>query len=376
MKKRIFVCTLAILGTLLCACEDTKPVETTADVTTTTVPVETTTTITTSAPVDTTAAVTTTAPITEEPGLEYAILQNADGKDVGVLFTYPDGSTYRWDCPIETPLPVFVRASTTKHDREAAIIEYYAGDGEWRFDWLDLVDRKLLYRQTDASGYAFVFDYSDHDPDNWYYSHKDINLEKYTFGIENGGITVTINQETGIPELTYHVGNPNNGEGFPQNHCIPIQKVISAENGEEIQNTSPYTYLYSTALQGWSLQNNDTFYGKVEREYLYKGENREQFSEEEWKESELVPRLTGFSTLYYFADGVPDTSNGHYERNAAGYKAWYSGDGVTDSNVYWQCWVQLDEHYAVNIEAYTYDGDASTYYMWSSAVFLENLFYY
>lgn len=79
MKKQIFVCTLAILSTLLCACEDAKPVETNADVTTTAAPVETTavietttattttapaetTTTTTTAPIETTA-VTTTAPI-------------------------------------------------------------------------------------------------------------------------------------------------------------------------------------------------------------------------------------------------------------------------------------------------------------------------
>ena len=79
MKKQIFVCTLAILGALLCACADAKPVETNADVATTAAPVETTavietttattttapaetTTTTTTAPIETTA-VTTTAPI-------------------------------------------------------------------------------------------------------------------------------------------------------------------------------------------------------------------------------------------------------------------------------------------------------------------------
>ena len=47
MKKQILLCTLAILGVLLCACEDAKPAETTAEAPVTTAPVETTATATT-----------------------------------------------------------------------------------------------------------------------------------------------------------------------------------------------------------------------------------------------------------------------------------------------------------------------------------------
>ena len=61
MKKTILVCMLMLLCVLLCACEDAKPLETTADAIATNASVETTT-ITKTAPVVTTTA-TTTAPI-------------------------------------------------------------------------------------------------------------------------------------------------------------------------------------------------------------------------------------------------------------------------------------------------------------------------
>lgn len=364
MKKRIVVCVLLILCVLLCACEDTTPAEiTTAEVTTTAAPVETTATPveTTAAPVKTTA-VTATAPVAEEPGVEYAVLQNADGEETGVLFTYSDGSTYRWDCPIESPLPLFVRASTKKHDREAAVIEYYTGDGEWRFDWLDLVDRKLLYRQTDASGYAFVFEND--------LRLNRINREAHSFRVETGGVTVTVNAESGKPQLEYHLTGPNNGSGIYQNHCIPVKEVIVAETGERIENNSPYTHLYSVAGSSWYLKDGNAFYEDI------------SYIDGEWRDySEPCPRLTGFATLYYFEDGVPVPEGEDFfsNDNVSGYDVWSWFEHELqdkDPSISYVYRVKIDAHYAVQIVSYKYDGDYSMYDSFNSIYFIEHLFYY
>ena len=58
MKKQVLACFLLVLCVLLTACEDANPAEMTPDVTTTVIPVETTTAVTTTAPVETTVAVT------------------------------------------------------------------------------------------------------------------------------------------------------------------------------------------------------------------------------------------------------------------------------------------------------------------------------
>ena len=378
MKKQVLACFLLVLCVLFTACEDAKPAETTVAVVTITAPVETTavvqttapietTVITTTAPVETTVAETTTSPIVEEPGLEYTILQNADGHETGVLFTYPDGSTYQWDCPIESPLPLFVRASTKKHEREAAVVEYYAGDGEWRFDWLDLVDRKLLYRQTDASGYAFVF---ENDLDKWRLNR--INREAHSFRVENGGVTVTVHAESGEPQLEYHLAVPNNDSGIYQNHCIPIKEVIIAETGERIANNSPYTHLYSVAGSSWYLKDGDAFYQDI---HYIDGEWRER------SEAETRPRLTGFATLYYFEDGVPaPEGKGFYSHdNVSGYDAWLGYEHMPTEktpDVLSVDWVNIDAHYAVQLVSYTYAPDYSMYASWNSHYFIEHLFYY
>ena len=369
MEKRSLPCVVSIVCILLCACADNAPMETTvAEVTTAAAPAQTTATVPVTAPVATTTAVTTAVSVAEEPGVEYAVLQNADGKETGVLFTYPDGSTYQWDCPIESPLPLFVRTSTKKHDREVAVIEYYAGDGEWRFDWLDLVDQKLLYRQTDASGYAFVFD--DYLYNNSTYYLNRINREQHSFMAENGRVTVTFHAESVAPEITYELIGPNNGSGIYQNHCIPVKEVIVAETGERIENNGLYTHLYSIAGASWYLKDGDAFYEDI------------GYIDGEWRDySEPRPRLTGFAALYYFEDGVPVSEGEDFfsNDNVSGYDVWSWFEHELqdkDPSISYVHWVKIDAHYAVQIVSYMYDGDYSMYDSFNATLFIEQLFYY
>ena len=376
MKKYAWIGVLLSVCALLCACTEAKPAETTTAVITTVVPVETasaetTAATTATAPVETTAAVTSAAPAVEDPGVEYAVLHDADGHETGVLFTYPDGSTYRWDCPIESPLPLFVRIEGKKSEREACVIEYYAGDGEWSFDWLDLVDRKLLYRHINAEDREFVFCYSE-DLDLFSTNYRGTSREKYSFHIQTGVLHVVIDQKTGTPEITYELSVPNNDSGIYQNHCIPIKEVINADTGEKMENNSPYTHLYSVAGSFWYLKDGDTFYEDI------------RYIDGEWRdrsEAEPRPRLTGFATLYYFEDGMPEPEGeGFYsDDNASGYAVWLGYEHeLQDQDPYISGvdWVKIDAHYAVQIVAYMYDGDYSTYDGVNSHHFIEHLFYY
>ncbi|MBQ4599875.1 MAG: hypothetical protein IJB19_08175 [Clostridia bacterium] len=376
MKKYAWIGVLLSVCALLCACTEAKTAETSTAAATTVVPVETTapaetTAVTATAPVETTAAVTSAAPAVEDPGVEYTVLYDADGHETGVLFTYPDGSTYQWDCPIESPLPLFVRIEEKKSEREACVIEYYAGDGEWSFDWLDLVDRKLLYRHINAEDREFVFCYSK-DLDLFSTNYRGTSREKYSFHIQTGVLHVVIDQKTGTPEITYELSVPNNDSGIYQNHCIPIKEVINADTGEKMENNSPYTHLYSVAGSFWYLKDGDTFYEDI------------RYIDGEWRdrsEAEPRPRLTGFATLYYFENGVPvPEEEGFYSNNnASGYDVWSGYEHIPaekTTDVLAVDWVNIDAHYAVQLISYVYNGDNSMYDSWNSQYFIQNLFYY
>ena len=103
---------------------------------------------------ESTAGPTTAPP--SEPSITkpvYKLLQNEAGNYTGVRFTYVDGDTYTWECPVESVLPPIVRQ---KHLDANCMIEYYTGGSEWLFDWIDLNEQTIVYRHKNECQLSYT----------------------------------------------------------------------------------------------------------------------------------------------------------------------------------------------------------------------------
>ena len=270
MKKTMLICMLMLLCVLLCACEDAKPVETTAAVVTTTAPVETTVPVETTAQIETTAETTATPAVitiplaAEAPDVEHTVLQAADGKYVGVLFTYPDGSTYQWDCPVASELPIWVTRFYLGYEYlDGHLIEYYVGDGEWLFDRVDVIEKKIKYR------------------------HENVEGKQYTFG------TLGVEQQNGFISYTENGVNYNRSgyeEGydysyFKSNTELPIVQVLPLTAEDTVPETIPYSSVFTVVPTNWTYDaSNYRFY---------------ELAMPSGGEDECILRIVGLNTLYY-----------------------------------------------------------------------------
>ena len=90
----------------------------------------------------------------------YELLQNEAGGYIGVRFTYEDGSTYTWECPVESVVPPIVLFDFDNNRSFAGtcLIEYATAE-EDLFDQVDLSNRKILYRHKNEEGITKQYAY-------------------------------------------------------------------------------------------------------------------------------------------------------------------------------------------------------------------------
>mgnify|MGYP000121704699 FL=1 len=97
----------------------------------------------------------------------YELLQNEAGNYTGVRFTYADGDTYTWECPVESILPPIVifdfNYAYTNGVREKEIvlneiclIEYATAE-EGLFDRVNWKSREVSYRHQNEEGKKYTY---------------------------------------------------------------------------------------------------------------------------------------------------------------------------------------------------------------------------
>ena len=97
----------------------------------------------------------------------YELLQNEAGGYIGVRFTYEDGSTYTWECPVESVVPPIVifdfNYAYTDGVREKEIvlneiclIEYATAE-EGLFDRVNWQSREVIYRHQNEEGKKYTY---------------------------------------------------------------------------------------------------------------------------------------------------------------------------------------------------------------------------
>ena len=284
MKKLLVILCLCSLLLAFAGCSGTAPVATetsTATQETTTESMETPpeSTETTAESMETTPESTaeTTLETTAKPTstsasqsevIESHPITNDAGKYTGVVFTFSDGSTYTWTCPVESLLPIVV---------SGRIIEYYIGNGEWLFDEVDVLKHtakhKVLYRHKNDEGFRYTFG---------------------SFGMrqENGFI-----RRSADGKVTY---DRDSWEGcydyslFQTNTLTAIREVIPLHPGDTPPQKAAYSHVFTTIPTNWVYDETDFMYYEMNfpdiRGYYY------------------VRRLSGLDVLYYSEEPIEDFS--------------------------------------------------------------------
>ena len=76
----------------------------------------------------------------------YELLQNEAGNYTGVRFTYADGDTYTWECPVESVLPpIVIFDFEDRYFAGTCLIEYATAE-----DQVDLENDEIIYRHKNA----------------------------------------------------------------------------------------------------------------------------------------------------------------------------------------------------------------------------------
>ena len=216
---------------------------------------------------ETTAKPTSTSASQSEV-IESHPITNDAGKYTSVVFTFSDGSTYTWTCPVESVLPIVV---------SGCIIEYYIGNGEWLFDEVDVLKHtakhKVLYRHKNDEGFRYTFG---------------------SFGMrqENGFI-----RRSADGKVTY---DRDSWEGcydyslFQTNTLTAIREVIPLHPGDTPPQKAAYSHVFTTIPTNWVYDETDFMYYEMNfpdiPDYSY------------------VRRLSGLDVLYYSEEPIEDFS--------------------------------------------------------------------
>ncbi len=182
-----------------------------------------------------TTDVSITEPAAEEPPV-YEILQNDAGEYTGVRFTLEGSDTYTWECPVRSKLPMLVDINA----QLTGFIEYYIGEDEWRFDWIDLNEKSILYRHKNQLLLPYTVGsvrYSSTMHGCEPSGHVNIEAEH-----KQGTFSVcSVDPEIGLPQIriAYYydlsTGVPDAAETPPD---LPVQNA---------EKTPTYTFLQNTA---------------------------------------------------------------------------------------------------------------------------------
>ena len=291
MKKLLIILCLCSLLLAFAGCSDTAPVvtetstatqETTAESTETTAEsietppestettaesMETTPESTAETTLETTAKPTSTSASQSEV-IESHPITNDAGKYTGVVFTFSDGSTYTWTCPVESVLPIVV---------SGRIIEYYIGNGEWLFDEVDVLKHtakhKVLYRHKNDEGFRYTFG-----------TFGDMQENGYFWRSEDGKVTY---DRGSWEKYDYSL--------FKTNTLTAIREVIPLHPGDTLPQKTAYSHVFTTIPTNWVYDETDFMY--YEKDFP---EHPDYYF--------YVRRLSGLDVLYYSEEPIEDFS--------------------------------------------------------------------
>ena len=374
MKKLLVILCLCSLLLAFAGCSGTTPVvtetstatqETTAESTETTAEsietppestettaesMETTPESTTETTLETTAKPTSTSASQSEV-IESHPITNDAGKYTSVVFTFSDGSTYTWTCPVESVLPIVV---------SGCIIEYYIGNGEWLFDEVDVLKHtakhKVLYRHKNDEGFRYTFG---------------------SFGMrqENGFI-----RRSADGKVTYERDpwEKYDYSLFQTNTLMAIREVIPLHPGDTTPQKAAYSHVFTTIPTNWVYDETDFMYYEMNfpdiPDYSYvrrlSGLDVLYYSEEPIEDfsaalaKELFPETKPSKKVYDIYGKTYNSYDGHSKIYYTNYCLW-DGDYWADDpkGIDTDVWekfvaiVQLDAHYFAKVEVYLIDID-------------------
>ena len=369
MKKLLVILCLCSLLLAFAGCSGTTPVvtetstatqETTAESTETTAEsietppestettaesMETTPESTTETTLETTAKPTSTSASQSEV-IESHPITNDAGKYTSVVFTFSDGSTYTWTCPVESLLPIIV---------SGRIIEYYIGNGEWLFDEVDVLKHtakhKVLYRHKNDEGFRYTFG---------------------SFGMrqENGFI-----RRSADGKVTYERDpwEKYDYSLFQTNTLMAIREVIPLHPGDTTPQKAAYSHVFTTIPTNWVYDETDFMYYEMNfpdiPDYSYvrrlSGLDVLYYSEEPIEDfsaalaKELFPETKPSKKVYDIYGKTYNSYDGHSKIYYTNYCLW-DGDYWADDpkGIDTDVWekfvaiVQLDAHYFAKVEVY------------------------
>ena len=228
---------------------------------------ETTPESTTETTLETTAKPTSTSASQSEV-IESHPITNDAGKYTGVVFTFSDGSTYTWTCPVESVLPIVV---------SGCIIEYYIGNGEWLFDEVDVLKHtakhKVLYRHKNDEGFRYTFGtFGD--------------MQENGFILRSADGKVTYDRD---PWEKYDYSF------FKTNTLTAIREVIPLHPGDTLPQKTAYSHVFTTIPTNWVYDETDFMY--YEKDFP---EHPDYYF--------YVRRLSGLDVLYYSEEPIEDFS--------------------------------------------------------------------
>ncbi|MBQ1985829.1 MAG: hypothetical protein II230_05955, partial [Clostridia bacterium] len=301
--------------------------------------------------------VKTATPIANMPGVAYTMLQNADGKGVGVLFTYPDGSTYQWDCPIASPLYIEVSQDQQCFSTETVPVKYYAEESGWLFDWLDLQNKTLLYRHVNEPGKALLYNCDFQTQNEKLLCECEIGLV-HLYKTEFGEVQ---SEYVEWPDrLATYVE-----EWYMSSRRIDIRQVLPLTEADRVPIDQKYHTLAVDIPVAWTALDAD---GAFHCPFTSAAMNI--------RPDEPYLRMTGIDTLYYSETPIePLTEKNicNYYADAVGRdvtfeikpnicRVWrYKGGGEGEVLAKETYIIRIDAHYLAIMEGYSYYSDASLY---------------
>ena len=275
MKKLLVILCLCSLLLAFAGCSDTAPVVTETSTATQETTTESTTETTTETTLETTAKPTSTSASQSEV-IESHPITNDAGKYTGVVFTFSDGSTYTWTCPVESLLPIVAATATPRENSPVYTIDYYIGNGEWLFDEVDVLKHtakhKVLYRHKNDEGFRYTFG-----------TFGDMQENGYIWRSEDGKVTY---DRGPWEKYDYSL--------FKTNTLTAIREVIPLHPGDTPPQKAAYSHVFTTIPTNWVYDETDFMYYEMNfpdiPDYSY------------------VRRLSGLDVLYYSEEPIEDFS--------------------------------------------------------------------
>lgn len=203
----------------------------------------------------------------------YELLQNEAGNYTGVRFTYADGDTYTWECPVESVLPPIVifdfnyAYTDTNGVREKEIvlnelclIEYATAE-EGLFDRVNWKSREVSYRHQNEEG------------------------KKYTYGTggcchESGQIR--FDEQGNL--IYWGVDSPY--DTYFKTRTGKVREVRPLKPGGNVPETPEFTEWVGGVPESW-WEEDGMFYSKLEMDGY-----------------PTAPRMSGYDVLYYSEEPI------------------------------------------------------------------------